>query len=37
MIRILAGAPLIIVGEVVTTIGYAIAGATHLNPHRRQS
>ena len=29
MIRILAGAPLIIVGEVVTTIGYAIAGFIH--------
>ena len=36
MIRILAGAPLIIVGEVVTTIGYAIAGARRLNPHRRR-
>lgn len=35
MIRILAGAPLIIVGEVVTSIGYALAGARHLNPHRR--
>lgn len=35
MLRIALGAPLIIVGEVVTTIGYALAGARHLNPHRR--
>jgi len=37
VIRILAGAPLIIVGEVVTTIGYRLAGAPHLNPHTRRS
>lgn len=37
MIRILAATPFIISGKIVTTIGYAIAGADHLNPHRRSS
>lgn len=37
MIRIALGAPLIIAGQTITTLGYRIAGAVHLNPHRRQS
>lgn len=37
MSRIALGAPWIIAGEIVTTIGYRIAGANHLNPHRRPS
>ncbi len=37
MIRLLVAAPVIVAGEVLTTIGFAIAGASHLNPHRRTS
>lgn len=35
MIRALIAAPWLIAGETLTTIGFHIAGARHLNPHRR--
>jgi len=37
MIRVLAAAPFILAGQLITEIGYAVAGAPHLNPHRRLS
>lgn len=37
MIRIMLGAPFILAGQAATTLGYALAGARHLNPHRRTS
>lgn len=37
MIRILVSIPLILGGRAITNVGYAVAGATHLNPHRRTS
>lgn len=37
MIRIILAAPLIVTGQTISTIGYALAGAAHLNPHRRSS
>jgi len=37
MIRILASMPVILTGQAITSIGYRIAGATHLNPFRRPS
>lgn len=35
--RILASIPLILGGQVITTLGYRVAGARHLNPHTRRS
>lgn len=36
MIRVLAGIPLILSGQIITTLGYRVAGARHLNPHNRR-
>lgn len=35
--RILLSIPLILTGQVISSIGYRVAGAVHLNPHRRPS
>ena len=35
--RILASIPLILTGQIITSIGYTVAGANHLNPFRRSS
>lgn len=35
MIRIALATPFILTGKAVTTIGYHVAGAAHLNPHER--
>lgn len=37
MIRLLAAAPWLIAGQAITDVGFWIAGARHLNPHRRPS
>lgn len=36
-LRIVVSIPFILGGRAVTNIGYAIADARHLNPHRRPS
>lgn len=36
MIRILTASPLILTGQAITSIGYRLAGAQHLNPHNRR-
>jgi len=36
-VRIVASIPLILAGQAITSIGYRIAGAAHLNPFRRTS
>lgn len=35
--RVLVSIPLILAGKAITDLGYIIAGANHLNPHRRSS
>jgi hypothetical protein len=35
--RILASIPLILAGQAISTLGYRVAGARHLNPHTRSS
>ena len=35
MIRIVLAAPALIAGRALTSIGYAIADARHLDPHAR--
>jgi hypothetical protein len=37
MIRILTATPLILTGQAITSIGYRLAGAEHLNPHKRNT
>lgn len=35
--RIAMAAPLLVAGQAITTLAYRVAGAAHLNPHRRTS
>lgn len=37
MIRLALAAPWLLAGQAITDIGFLIAGARHLNPHRRSS
>jgi hypothetical protein len=37
MIRILTATPLILTGQAITSIAYRLAGAPHLNPHKRDT